>query len=90
MSELQQEAVRMISKLSDDNVSFLIEIINRLMTGSEKCNETVTPFGEADRAIEAFRRLDIARSEIRQYLPDDFEPEKELEEARAERYGCLD
>lgn len=45
---------------------------------------------EADRAIEAFRRLDIARSEIRQYLPDDFEPEKELEEARAERYGCLD
>lgn len=31
MTELQQEAVRMISKLSDDNVSFLIEIINRLM-----------------------------------------------------------
>lgn len=80
----------MISKLSDDNVSFLIEIINRLMPRGKKSSEEVTPLSEADRAIEAFRRLDIARSEIRQYLPDDFEPEKELEEARAERYGCLD
>lgn len=31
MSELQQKAVQMISGLSDDNVSFLIEIIDRLM-----------------------------------------------------------
>ncbi|MDE7417789.1 MAG: hypothetical protein K2N44_16045 [Lachnospiraceae bacterium] len=43
-----------------------------------------------NRGIQAFRRLNIARNEIRQYLPDDFEPEKELEEARAERYGSFD
>ena len=31
MSILQEQAVQMISNLSDDNVSFLIEIIQRLM-----------------------------------------------------------
>ncbi len=56
---------------------------------SELQPEAIVPLNEGDRAIEAFRRLDIVRSEIRQYLPDDFEPEKELEEARAERYGSL-
>lgn len=41
---------------------------------------------EEDAGISAFRRLDAARSEIRQYLPEDFDPEKELEEARMEKY----
>lgn len=31
MSVLQEQAVRMISGLSDENVSFLIEVIQRLM-----------------------------------------------------------
>ncbi len=31
MSALQEQAVSMIGKLSDDNVSFLIEIMNRFM-----------------------------------------------------------
>ncbi len=31
MSDLQQEAVRMISGLSDDNIRFLLEIIHRLI-----------------------------------------------------------
>ncbi len=43
-----------------------------------------------EAAWESFRRLDAARTEIKQYLPDDFEPDKELEEARAERYGGVD
>ena len=39
------------------------------------------------RKMQAFRNLDAARIEISQYLPDDFDPEKELEEARVERYA---
>lgn len=34
MSALQEQAVQMIHDLSDDNVSFLIEIIQRLMSKS--------------------------------------------------------
>ena len=38
-----------------------------------------------ERKMQAFRDLDAARAEISQYLPDDFCPEKELEEAMAQR-----
>ena len=39
--------------------------------------------------IQAFYRLNAARPEIRRYLPDDFDPARELEEARNEHYGCV-
>lgn len=81
MSGLQEQAVQMIGNLSDDNVSFLIEIIQRLMPGTGK---------NRDESMQAFYRLDMAREEIRQYLPEDFDPDQELEEARAERYGSTD
>ena len=35
----------------------------------------------------ALQRLNAARGEIRKYLPVDFDPDRELEEARPERYG---
>ena len=89
MSELQQKAVRMINDLSDDNISFLIEIINRLMPQSGEVCTVTMPTAKEDRKIQAFKRLDAARAEISQYLPDDFDPERELEEARAERYGSI-
>lgn len=40
-------------------------------------------------ALQAFHRLCAAQEEIRQYLPEDFDPDRELEEARAERYDIL-
>ena len=89
MSELQQQAIRMISGLSDDNISFLIEIINRLMPQSEEAYTATMSTAKEDRKMQAFKRLDAARAEISQYLPDDFDPERELEEARAERYGSI-
>lgn len=89
MYELRQEAVRMISGLSDDDVSFLIEIIHRLMPQSENAGIDITSSVKEDKGMQAFRRLNAARAEISQYLPDDFDPEKELEKAREERYGSL-
>jgi len=80
MSTLQEQAMQMIRGLSDDNVSFLIEIIQRLMSEQHK--------GKREQ-LGAFYRLDSARTEIRQYMPEDFDADKELEEARAERYGSL-
>ena len=88
MSELQQQALRLISGLSDDNVRFLIEIIQRLMP--QKTQAVDVSFTIEDVGIQAFKRLDAARTDIKQYLPKDFNPEKELEEARTERYGSID
>ena len=67
MSELQQQAVRLISGLSDDNIRFLIEIIRRLMPQS--ANEADTVSIQESAGIRAFQRLDAARSELKQYLP---------------------
>ena len=80
MSTLQEQAVQLIGGLSDENVSFLIEIIQKLMHGQYE--------GESEK-IQAFNRLDRARAEMKQYLPDDFDPDKELKEAHAERYGDI-
>lgn len=86
MSILQEQAVQMVRGLSDENVSFLIEIIQRLMPQKRQFQMTA-PL--EDEAMQAFHRLDAARAEIGQYLPQDFDPDKELEEARAERYGSI-
>ena len=90
MSDLQQEAVRMISGLSDDNIRFLIEVIHRLMPQNRENNAVAMSPEDENKGMQAFWRLDAARTEIRQYLPEDFDPEKELEEARAARYGSVD
>lgn len=88
MSILQEQAIQMVRGLSDDNVSFLIEVIRRLMP--QKLYAQATLSQEKDEAIEAFQRLNAARTEIKKYLPEGFDPDKELEEARAERYGSID
>ena len=87
MSELQQQAFRLISGLSDDNVSFLIEIIQRLMLQKTQVIDihSVTE----NVGLQAFKKLDAAKADIKQYLPKDFNPERELEEARAERYSTI-
>ena len=40
--------------------------------------------------MRAFADLEKARNEICQYLPEDFDPDRELEEARKERYDRID
>lgn len=87
MSILQEQAVRMIGGLSDDNVSFLIEVIQRLIP--QKTAIQASDAAESGECIQAFQRLDAARTEIMKYLPEDFDPDKELEDARAERYGSI-
>lgn len=79
----------MIHDLSDDNVSFLIEIIQKLMPK----NSNIEPIPSSlsnDDGIQAYQRLNKARKEIWNYLPKEFDPDKELEEARQERYGSTD
>ncbi len=44
---------------------------------------------ETDEGMKAFQKLDAAREEIKQYFPTDFDPDKELEEARLEQYESI-
>ena len=88
MSLLQEQAVQMIHGLSDDNVRFLIEIIQRLMI--QESRMVVEQQADGQSGIQAFERLNAAREEIRKALPEDFDPDRELVEARAERYESID
>ena len=81
MSALQEQVVQMISNLSDDNVRFLLEIIQRLMP--QKSDFQTVNFFNEEESMRALHRLEAARAEIRQYLPDDFDPDRELREAKA-------
>ena len=74
LSVLQEQAVQMIGRLSDDNVSFLIEIIQRLMPQKAPVNDK--PFISPAESMRAFDRLNEARMEIGQYLPEDFDTRK--------------
>lgn len=89
MTALQEQAVQMIHEMSDDNVSFLIEAIHLLMPHNTQADEMKSFTSEKDKKREAFKELDAARAQIKMYLPDDFDPDKKLAEARAERYGSL-
>ena len=68
MSVLQERAIQLIHELSDDDISFLIELIERYMLPK--------PSLETDRSekieegLRAFYRLDVARKEIKACLEE--------------------
>ncbi len=84
MSALQEQAVQMVFRLSDDNLSFLIEVICRLLSKPSTIPQNAD---DVNKGIEAFHHLNEARSEIKRYFSDDFDPDKELEAVRIERSG---
>ena len=92
MTMLQEKAVQMIQNMSDENVGFLIEIIQRLIPQKKHIeiiyqSQSVDPNKEK---MQAFQELVDTRNDVKKYLPDDFDPDAELEAARKEKYGCID
>ena len=86
MTMLQEKAVQMIQNMSDENVGFLIEIIQRLIP--QKNIQRL--FINLNRLIkikkmQAFQELVDTRDDVKKYLPDDFDPDAELEAARKEK-----
>ena len=89
MTMLQEQAVQMIQDMSDDNVGFLIEVIQRLIP-KKTYTSVIYPSQKPDEKMQAFKELVATRYEAKKYYPDDFDPDVELEAARKERYGSID
>lgn len=81
--------VRMIQDMSDENVGFLLEVIQRLIP-KKTYTSVIYPSQKSDEKMHAFKELVVTRYEAKKYLPDDFDPDAELEAARKERYGSID
>ena len=79
MTLMKEKAVKMIRRMPEDNMTYVINILQNLEAMSIDRNE------DKERAQNAL--AEILSMEKR--LPDDFDPKKELEEARAEKYENL-
>ena len=79
MTLMKEKAVEMIRRMPEDNMTYVINILQNLEAMSIYRNE------DKERAQNAL--AEILSMEKR--LPDDFDPKKELEEARAEKYENL-
>ena len=79
MTLMKEKAVEMIRRMPEDNMTYVINILQNLEAMSIDRNE------DKERAQNAL--AEILSMEKR--LPDDFDPKKELEEARTEKYENL-
>ncbi|MDE7020592.1 MAG: dihydrodipicolinate reductase [Lachnospiraceae bacterium] len=79
MTRIKEKAVEMIQRMPDDDMFYVINILQNL--------EEMTARKDTDkeRAMAAYQ--DILR--YRGRLPEDFDADKELAEAREEKYGNL-
>ena len=78
MTMLPEQAVRMLQDMSDDNVGFLLEVIQRLIP-KKTYTSVIYPSQKSDEKMHAFKELVATRYEVKKYLPDDFDPDAELE-----------
>ena len=76
MTLMKEKAVEMIRRMPEDNMTYVINILQNLEAMSIDRNE------DKKRAKNALAEI----LDMEKRLPDDFDPEKELREARAERY----
>lgn len=76
MSALKAQAIEMIEDVPEERLPRLITFISTLTPRQE----------DLARKRAAFERLEELRKEHAHLFPADFDPDKALEEARAERY----
>lgn len=79
MTLMKEKAVEMIRRMPEDNMAYVINILQNLEAMSKDRDE------DKKRAkVALFEILSMEKK-----LPDDFDPVKELAEARAEKYENL-
>lgn len=79
MTMIKERAVEMIQRMPEEDMLYVINILQNL--------EAMSADKEKDKqkAKNALRNI----LEMEKRLPEDFDPEKELQEARMEKYGRL-
>lgn len=76
MTGMKEKAIKMIQRMPEDNMLYVINILQNL--------EAMSADKEKDKQEAKTALMEILRMEQR--LPENFDPKKELQEARTERY----
>lgn len=79
MTMIKERAVEMIQRMPEEDMLYVINILQNL--------EAMSADKEKDKQKTKNALRNILEMEKR--LPEDFDPEKELQEARMEKYGRL-
>lgn len=79
MTLIKERAMEMIQRMPEDNMAYVVNILQSL--------EAMSADKENDKKKAQMALMDILSMEKR--LPEDFDPQKELREARAEKYDNL-
>ena len=79
MKRIKEKAVEMIQRIPDDDMLYVINILQNLEEMATNKNT------DSEQAMAAFQ--DILK--YRGRLPEDFDADKELAEAREEKYSYL-
>lgn len=77
MTQIKEKAIKMIQRMPEDNMLYVINILQNL--------EAMSADKEKDRQKAKMALENILNMPKR--LPEDFDPEKELQEAREAKYG---
>lgn len=77
MTLIKERAIKMIQRMPEDNMLYVINILQNL--------EAMSINKEKDTKKAQMALTEILNMEKR--LPEDFDPGKELQEAREEKYG---
>lgn len=80
MTLMKEKAVEMIRRMPEDNMAYVINILQNL--------EAMSISRDEDKKKARNALTEILSMEKR--LPDDFDPEKELREARSKKYENID
>lgn len=80
MSTTQEQVIRYVVNMSEVDAKFVLEIIERLIA---KEKAMVNP--AVSNRMKAFQKLE----QLRGGFPVDFDPDKELSEAREAKYGNI-
>lgn len=79
MTLIKERAIKMIERMPEDNMLYVLNILQNL--------EAMSTDKEKDRQRARTALADILSMEKR--LPEDFDPERELQEAREQKYDNL-
>ncbi|MCM1099786.1 MAG: hypothetical protein NC079_09710 [Clostridium sp.] len=80
MSKTQEQVINHVINMSEIDAKFILEIIERLIPKEETAVNPVV----SDK-MKAFQKLE----QLRGGFSTDFDPDKELAEAREEKYGHI-
>ncbi|MDY2637283.1 MAG: hypothetical protein SOV56_05030 [Phascolarctobacterium sp.] len=81
MTELQKIIINKVNRLSNDDIEFLMIIIDRLLPENEPKTYRQNP------KLQAFNELQASVDRIKKYFPSDYDPEGEYREAMELKYG---